>query len=115
LGKEEVPMSTAAKAVAVKIVRFVMEHQPGIVEGEFMDADGSAHKVVDKCVMMTTEDLWSDSVYPQDGIFPCEVLSTWTDDRGRALAKIEICVRDEPEERLVTLTVLESAIRDYFS
>lgn len=107
-------MSVSAKAVAVEIVRFVMEHQPGIVEGEFSDADGRLHKVVDKCVMMTTEDLWSDSSYPQDGVFPCEVLSTWTDDQGRSLAKIDICVRDEAEERLARLVVLASTIRDYF-
>ena len=108
-------MNTSAKAVAVKIVRFVMEHQPGIVEAEFADADGFPHKVVDKCVMMTTEDLWSDSVYPQDGIFPCEVLSVWTDERGRALTKIEICVREEAEDRLATLIIPASMIRDYFS
>ena len=107
-------MSISAKAVAVQIVRFVMQHQPGIVEGEFVDVDGRLHKVVDKCAMMTTEDLWSDSSYPQDGVFPCEVLSTWIDDQGRLLAKIAICVRDESEERLATLVVSASTLRDYF-
>ena len=107
-------MNISAKAVAVKIVRFVMEHQPGIVEGEFADADGRVHKVVDKCAIMTTEDLWSDSSYPQDGVFPCEVLSTWTDDSGRSLAKIEVCVRSDSEDRVATLDVLASTIRDYF-
>ncbi len=92
-----------------------MEHQPNIAEGEFVDSDGHLRKVVDKCVIMTTEYLWSDSSYPRNGLFPCEVLSTWTDDQGQSLAEIDIYVQTKSEDRLERLVVSASIISDYFS
>jgi len=35
-------------SIQVSIVRFIDEHQPGFVEAEFADADGTLHTLVDK-------------------------------------------------------------------
>ena len=76
--------------IKVSIVRFVDEHQPGVVECEFPDANGIVRTVIDKTPMFTNEFLWWDSTYPVQGVLSCSVLKTWQDPSGRNLALISI-------------------------
>ena len=75
-------------SVAIQIERFVDDHQPGFVECSLIDALGEVHLFVEKIPVVSTEDLWSDSVYPRPGNIACEVEYEWVDERGRQLAKI---------------------------
>jgi hypothetical protein len=74
--------------LAVEIVRFVDEHQPGWVASEFMDAEGRRHTIVDKVPVLSIEQLDAASKYPQPGFVACEVLNRWDDDRGRKMVRI---------------------------
>ena len=83
--------------IEVTIVRFVEEHQPGIVECVFEDASGQAHGIVDKCWMLTEQSLWSDSAYPVQGSVQCRVLKLRKDHLDRKLALITIAEPDHLE------------------
>ena len=74
----------------IEIVRFVDEHQPGIVAGEFTDAQGTQHTIIDKVPMIAMTDLWSDSTYPQPGFAACEILDQSQDAQGRRIVQITI-------------------------
>jgi len=99
-------------SIQVSIFRFVDEHQPGFVEAEFADADGTSHTIVDKAPVFSPEDLWSDSVYPQPGFARCEVLARFEDSQGRKLARVTIAKPDSLESTrgLSEFVVLESQI-----
>ena len=75
-------------SVSIQVSRFVDDHQPGFVECVLVDAFGKAHVFIEKVSVVTTEDLRSASSYPNPGTIDCEVITEWTDDRGRALARI---------------------------
>jgi hypothetical protein len=74
--------------LAVQIVRFVDDGQPGWVECEFVDAVGVRHTLRDKVPIFSAEWLDADSAYPRPGSAGCEVLARWSDEHGRALARI---------------------------
>jgi hypothetical protein len=74
--------------LAVQIMRFVDERQPGWVACEFEDAEGRRHTLVDKLPIFTSEDLRPNSTYPKPGNMPCEILGRWRDASGRELARI---------------------------
>lgn len=74
--------------LAVKIVRFVDEHQPGFVECELADIEGRIHRFIEKIPVVTRADLWSDSTYPQPGVIRCELLEMWSDAEGRQVARV---------------------------
>ncbi len=76
-------------AVAIKIVRFADESQPGWVECELSDAAGHRHGFLEKIPVVSREELWRESGYPRDGVIACEVVSKWVDEGGRSLAKID--------------------------
>jgi hypothetical protein len=99
-------------SIQVSIIRFIDEHQPGFVEAEFADADGTNHTLVDKVPVFSLEDLWSDSVYPQPGFARCEVLERSQDSQGRNLARVTIAKPDSLESTrgLSEFVVLESQI-----
>jgi hypothetical protein len=99
-------------SIQVAITRFVDEHQPGFVEAEFADADGTNHTVVDKVPIFSLENLWSDSLYPQPGFARCEVLARSQDSQGRKLAHVTITKPDSLESTrgLSEFVVLESQI-----
>ena len=73
--------------VRVQIVRFVDEHQPGVVACEFGDAAGQRHTLIDKVPIFTTRWLDQSSEYPQPGIARCEILDECSDD-GSQLVRI---------------------------
>jgi hypothetical protein len=61
-------------SLRVQIVRYVETYQPGIVECQFVDADGQPHSIVGKLPYFTGADLWLDSEYPQPGEVECRIL-----------------------------------------
>jgi hypothetical protein len=75
-------------AVTVQISRFVDDHQPGFVECILMDALGKSHLFVEKAPIVSTDDLWSTSNYPQPGAIACEVAEQWQDEAGRSLVRV---------------------------
>jgi len=74
--------------LAVQIVRFVNDHQPGVVECEFTDATGRRHIIIDKVPIFTCEILDAGSKYPRPGKARCMVLNRSRDARGRELVSI---------------------------
>lgn len=98
--------------LAVQIVHFVDQHQPGWVECEFADAEGRKHLFTDKVPVFTREDLWTDSAHPRLGSMPCEVLARWRDSSGRELVRISTAnpLGDESAEGLSEFVVLSSQL-----
>jgi hypothetical protein len=98
--------------LAVEIVRFVDDHQPGWVECEFVDAEGRRHTIVDKVPILSLEPLEATSKYPQAGFVQCEVLNRWEDDKGRKLARISTArpIDIESTEGLSEFVVLSAQL-----
>lgn len=78
----------------VDIVGFVDESFPGFVRCAFADANGKRHTFIEKIPVVTTEDLWSDSVYPQQGTVPCERVESLEGGTDHRLARVTIGVGD---------------------
>ena len=75
-------------ALTVEISRFVDESNPGFIECVIVDAFGKLHLILEKVPVISTEDLWSTSVYPRPGEIACEVEAAWTDESGRSLVRV---------------------------
>ena len=75
--------------VPIQIVRFVMKHQPNIVECVLTDASGRQWHFLDKSAIFTEAYLDQHSAYPLPGILGCEVVREWTDKQGRLVATID--------------------------
>lgn len=76
-------------AVAIEIVRFVDEHQPGFVECRLIDAQGQSHTFLEKVPIVTEEKLWSGSKYPRAGSVACRLEAEFKDTTGRLLSRID--------------------------
>lgn len=74
--------------LAVRIVRFVDDYQPGWVACELRDASGQSHTIIEKARVLGTERLDAASVYPRSGRVGCEVLARWRDPDGRELVRV---------------------------
>lgn len=98
-------------SLRVSIIRFVDEQQPGFVECEFRDADGTLHTLVDKVPIFAQEDLRKDSVYPQPGFARCEALGRSMGTRGE-LIRVTIARPDglESSRGLSEFVVLASQL-----
>ncbi len=98
--------------LAVKIVRFVDEHQPGIVACEFIDAHGHHHTIIEKAPVLSVEVLDADSKYPRPGAARCVVLNSWRDTSERDLVRISTThpYGIESSEGLSEFVVLKSQI-----
>ena len=83
--------------LALTIVRWVDDYQPGIVACEFVDADGRRHTLIDKVPMFSTDALDATSTYPLWGAVRCTVLRRWTDALGRELLRISTAEPDAVE------------------
>jgi hypothetical protein len=84
-------------SLAVQIVRFVDEHQPGWVECQFVDAAGRCHTFLDKVPIFATADLGPNSTYLHPGLIRCEVLSQSQDMLGRIIVNITTARPDHVE------------------
>ena len=87
-------MHSNIQNLAVEIVRFVDDHQPGWVACEFADAEGNRHTLIDKVPIFISDPLDANSAYPQLGKTRCEVLARWQDAQGRELVRITIARPD---------------------
>jgi hypothetical protein len=98
--------------LAVQIVRFVDDYQPGIVELEFTDAAGANHRLIDKAPIFTSATLSADSIYPQPGAVRCSLLRVRQDMGGRRLFTISTAepFSIETGEGLTEFDVLPSQI-----
>ena len=74
-------------ALAVDIVRFVDEHQPGFVECRLLDAQGHTHCFIEKVPVVSTENLSSSSTYPRPGTIACQIVQR-SMDGSRQLLKV---------------------------
>ncbi len=83
--------------LAVQIVRYVDDHQPGWVESQFVDAKGQCHTFRDKVPGFTAEHLGPESAYPQPGQVRCEALSQSQDALERTLIHISTARPDDIE------------------
>ena len=64
-------------AIAIQILRFVDEHQPGWVECVLVDSLGDRHLFVEKAPVVSKENLSSNSSYPCSGTIDCEIEEEW--------------------------------------
>lgn len=98
--------------LAVQIVRFVDDYQPGIVECEFTDAAGQPHRLIDKAPIFTNATLSANSTYPQPGTLRCSLLHDWQDNSGQRLLTISIAepFSIETSEGLSEFNVLPSQL-----
>ena len=74
--------------LAVQIVRFVDDTQPGVVAAEFVDAVGRRHTFIDKVHIFSEAMLDAASAYPQPGAVRCEVLLRKQDAQKREIVRI---------------------------
>lgn len=74
--------------VSIQITRFVDEHFPGIVEFALKDALGNTHLFIEKAPIVSSENLYSASIYPCFGKIDCEIENEWRDEKGCLLFRI---------------------------
>jgi len=79
---------TPMTSIAVRITRFVDEHEPGFVECTLVDATRKKHTFVEKAPVVNTENLWSTSVYPCQGAIACEVQERWYSPHGEEFVQV---------------------------
>jgi hypothetical protein len=84
--------------LALEIVRWVEDYQPGIVACELVDAEGRRHAFIGKVPIYSTEDyLDAKSTYPRRGAVRCTVLGRWKDADGRNLVRVSTAEPDGEE------------------
>src|ERR1700733_6083852 len=83
--------------LAVSLVRWVDDYQPGIVACEFVDAVGRRHTIIDKLPVFSVEDLDACSEYPREGVARCSILDVWRDAQGQELFRISTVYPDSLE------------------
>jgi hypothetical protein len=81
-------LARVMQKLAVQIVRFVGNHQPGWVACDLVDAEGRRHVFIDKVPIFTIEPLDADSDYPKPGILRCKVLKRWQDQKGLQVVRV---------------------------
>jgi|HubBroStandDraft_2_1064218.scaffolds.fasta_scaffold383053_2 hypothetical protein len=84
-------------SLLIQIVRFEDDHQPGWVAGEFVDAQGKVHTLIDKVPVLSDEDLNAASLYPRPGAVRIEVLSRSQDTHGRDVVCVTTSIPDGVE------------------
>ena len=82
----------------VDIVSFVDESFPGFVRCAFLDADGKRHTFIEKVPVVTTQDLWTDSIYPQQGSVPCEKVESLEGQTERGLVRVILDMGDSMDQ-----------------
>lgn len=102
-------MASEIADLHVRIVRFVMDHQPPIVACDLADASGRTHAVIDKVWIFSEQTLGGESQYPQHELMHCAVLA-WprgVTPKGRKLVRIDTANPDaiESSKRLTEFFV----------
>lgn len=76
-------------SVAVRVVRFVEDGAPALVEFHLVDATGRLHQFIDKTPMLESGDELADTAtYLIDDWIRCEIEEAWTDSSGRELVRV---------------------------
>ena len=94
----------------VDIVGFADESFPGFVHCAFTDAMANRHTFLEKIPVVTTQNLWSDSTYPQPGMMQCETVERFHDAEGRSLARV--CINAMDPTHPAQFIVLESQLEN---
>lgn len=76
-------------AIRVRIIRWVDDHQPGIVECRFADRSGREWTIIEKLPVVSDAPLSEGSAYPQPGAIACTVVSRSSDPSGREVAEVD--------------------------
>jgi hypothetical protein len=72
--------------IRVTITRYLADDpQPGIVECEFVDANGQHHVFVEKTTVVTWDDINSKSAYPRPGVIACKIMDRYRDEPNREI------------------------------
>jgi hypothetical protein len=102
------------QCLCIEIVAFVDESFPGFVQCAFTDAEGTRHTFIEKVPVVTTEELWNHSTYPQSGTVACERVQMVRDASGRQIARITIDVCDSLDSHRydATYIVLQSQLKN---
>lgn len=79
-----------AAYIRAKIMRWVSDDFPGVVECRFSDRFGREWTIVEKLPVLSDADLRSDSQFPQPALIACEVVARRRDDAGREITDITI-------------------------
>lgn len=75
--------------IKVQILKIIDDSSyPGWVECLLVDAWGNNHTINEKIPIVTTQDLDTTSIFPQDGIIRCELLREWIDDNDRRIITV---------------------------
>ncbi len=74
--------------LAVTILRWVEDSQPGWVECALADARGRTHLFREKSPVVSTEALNSTTAYPRSGGIAWEILSCRVDEHGRKILTV---------------------------
>ena len=77
-------------AIKCEVTAWVCEHQPHIVQVEFIDAWGMTQFSLEKSSLVSDEDLRQHSKFPQPGLLDCELVKEWQDETGRELLTINV-------------------------
>jgi len=96
------------QTVAVTILRFVDDYQPGIVECELVDAHGQSHTFIGKAPYFSSLNLWWDSEYPLQGNAECKVIGHLQEAAGRDL--VQIMTSEDSTDGQSQFTVLETQL-----
>lgn len=77
------------KAIKIKIIKFISDDQPGIVECIFYDALNKKHIVHEKIPVVTEKHLDANSNYPHDGVIACDIVKESRDLNGHKIVTID--------------------------
>ncbi|MFO1044290.1 MAG: hypothetical protein U0941_21100 [Planctomycetaceae bacterium] len=76
--------------IRVSIARYISDDpQPGIVECNFLDANGKQHQFVEKTAVVSYADIDAQSTYPRPGVIACVILDRYRDVLDRELVVVE--------------------------
>lgn len=75
--------------VQVTIAAFIDESFPGFFECRLVGASGQTWIFHKKIPVVTAQDLWGDSQYPQPAYIACTILERKSDSSGRRIVKID--------------------------
>jgi hypothetical protein len=82
------PVQIGQREIGIRtvITRYLGDDpQPGIVECEFVDANGQRHVFVEKTAIVTWDDVDSKSVYPHPGVIVCKIVNRYRDESCREI------------------------------
>jgi len=83
------PQPKVSAHVAVEITRFLNADNPGWVECRLVDLSGREHLFHEKIPVVTTDDLWSDTHYPQPGVIAAIAVRRSTQPSGQECLTVD--------------------------